>query len=321
MQVLDELPKPLAWSVLQATPASLHQCLLHLPPCHHEDVLLARFPSILRDSSLSLHGQESAKVVGHCSSQHSEDTISTALSASTAFPHLRQLQFNSMCLSKARVEALTAALQKLTSVSSLQFSNCLIDSEHITQLLSPAAGSENAVSESIKRLTITSCLFRQPCRVAQALTQALPCMYELEQLDLTKLPFRDAFLVLPGVIQLADIGVLKSLRLPFALQASSTPSFWRSLSCCTGLSQLALSDAVLTQTHLANASNFMRSLTRLEVLELRVRTIFSYYSSYIAYYSYNSTSAAETATKHRFKSASILLESEAQFMMSGIHAG
>lgn len=268
LQVLDALPKPLALSVLQATPASLHQCLLHLPPSHHQDALLARFPSILSDNALLLSGEESAKVEAG-NSKGGQDTISTALAASAAFPQLRQLRLSSMCLSQSRVLALSGALTKLTAVSSLLLSNCLVESSHITELLAPIA-----TCQAIKKLSITSCLLREPASVADALTGALRRMHGLQYIDLSKLPFRatDACQVLAGVAQLALLGDLKSVKLPFLNSISCTvTSFWPCLACCTELTYLALTDAALSEDTLWGASIFLGTLTNLEALEIRVR--------------------------------------------------
>ena len=269
VQVLDELPKALALSVLQATPASLHQCLLHLPASYHYDVLLARFPSILSDNSLVLSGQESAKVEAGGNSKGGQDTISTALAASAAFPQLRQLRLSGICWSPGRVWALSSALMQLTAVSSLLISNCLIESDHITGLLTPVV-----TCKAIKKLSVTSCLFRESANVADALSTALQRMHSLQYIDLSKLPFRatDACQVLAGVAQVALLGNLKSVKLPLLnSMACTVTSFWPCLACCIGLTYLALTDAALTQDALWGASVFLGTLTNLEALEIRVR--------------------------------------------------
>jgi hypothetical protein len=267
-QVLEELPKPLALSVLQATPASLHQCLLHLPSSHHEDALLARFPSILSDNTLVLCGQESAKAESSTTCKTSQDTICTALSASAAFPQLSQLRLSGMCMSPGRVGALCSALTKLTAVTALLFSNCLLESSHITHLLNPTT------CESIKRFSVSSCLLKNPSSVAEAIARSVRRMHALEHLDFSKLPFRagDACEVMCGVAQLAILGDLRSLRIPVLNSIScAVTSFWPCLACCSQLTHLALTDAALSDDTVWGASVFLGTLTKLEALEMRVR--------------------------------------------------
>jgi hypothetical protein len=263
------LPKPLALSVLQATPASLHQCLLHLPPSHHQDALLANFPSILSDNTLQLYGQESAKVEAIRLFKGCQDTIATALSAATAFPHICQLKLSSVSMSHARVCALSAALTKLTAVTALLFSNCLLDSSHITALLAPVG-----TCQAIKRFTVSSCLFREPSSVSEALSSELRRLRALEHLDLSKLPFRgaDAFQLLSGVAQVAVLGQLKAVKLPvFNSTSCHATEFWPRMALCTGLSHLALTDAALKEETLWGVSVHLGTLTRLKTLEMIVR--------------------------------------------------
>lgn len=89
LQVLRELPDHLAVSVLRASGATLHQCMLALPPQQHACAVEALCWELSSDKALHIAGRETAKI-RECSDTDEKlcspvDTVAVACSAAASF--------------------------------------------------------------------------------------------------------------------------------------------------------------------------------------------------------------------------------------------
>jgi Ran GTPase-activating protein (RanGAP) involved in mRNA processing and transport len=283
MQILKQLPAHLLEHVIRCSPASLDEKLSALPPSVHHLAILATFPSIITDHSISVDAKqysasslaavfraitvESSKLHSLRVSSLHLDKDGTVLKSFTAFiichSSLQQLAITDWDLSPAAVETICIALRRHTAIHTLEITQCDIGEDNIRAIARAVSYLQGLRHLTVRQNKVTTCE-----KTAAVLTAALAQLPLLTHLDLGNNPMSscDTATLAQSLFHVSE---LQHLNLCACYIKQSAQALAPALGTLTQLTALTLANNMLQRAGVEALVPAIASLQNLQCLDLR----------------------------------------------------